>query len=75
MSNSLDPDQARHFVGPDLGPNCLKKVTADGPSRHVYYHVGKGNTFRYSSIVWIFTFTLFTEKKKITRTTVMFRNF
>ena len=26
MSNSLDPDQARHFVGPDLGPNCLKKV-------------------------------------------------
>ena len=25
MSNSLDPDQARHFVGPDLGPNCLQK--------------------------------------------------
>ena len=24
MSNSLDPDQARHFVGPDLGPNCLQ---------------------------------------------------
>ena len=23
VSNSLDPDQARHFVGPDLGPNCL----------------------------------------------------
>ena len=23
MSNSLDPDQARHFVGPDLGSNCL----------------------------------------------------
>ena len=22
VSNSLDPDQARHFVGPDLGPNC-----------------------------------------------------
>ena len=22
MSNSLDPDQARRFVGPDLGPNC-----------------------------------------------------
>ena len=25
MSNSLDPDQARHFVWPDLGPNCLQK--------------------------------------------------
>ena len=23
VSNSLDPDQARHFVGPDLGPNCF----------------------------------------------------
>ena len=23
MSNSLDPDQARRFVRPDLGPNCL----------------------------------------------------
>ena len=22
-SNSLDPDQDRHFVGLDLGPNCL----------------------------------------------------
>ena len=29
MSNSLDPDQARHFVGPDLGPNCLQKLPAD----------------------------------------------
>ena len=25
VSNSLDPDQARHFVGPDLGPNCLQR--------------------------------------------------
>ena len=24
MSNSLDPDQTRHFVGSDLGPNCLQ---------------------------------------------------
>ena len=30
MSNSLDPDQARHFVGPDLGPNCLQRLSADG---------------------------------------------
>ena len=25
MSNSLHPDQARQFVGPDLDPNCLQK--------------------------------------------------
>ena len=24
MSNSLDPDQAQHFVRPDLGPNDLQ---------------------------------------------------
>ena len=29
VSNSLDPDQAQHFVGPDLGPNCLQKLSAD----------------------------------------------
>ena len=26
MSNSLEPGQARHFVGPGLGPNCLQNV-------------------------------------------------
>ena len=36
MSNSLDPDQARRFVGPDLGPNCLQRlhVSADDKSCH-----------------------------------------
>ena len=29
VSNSLDQDQARHFVGPDLGPNCLQGLSAD----------------------------------------------
>ena len=29
MSNSLDPDQAQQFVGPDLGPNCLRRLSAD----------------------------------------------
>ena len=33
VANSLDPDQARHFVGPDLGPNCLQKISADNSSR------------------------------------------
>ena len=27
VSSGLDPDQAQHNVGPDLGPNCLPKVT------------------------------------------------
>ena len=29
-SNSLDQDQAGHFVGPDLGPNCLRMKSAAG---------------------------------------------
>ena len=29
VSNSLDPYQARQFVRPDLGPNCLQKLSAD----------------------------------------------
>ena len=32
MSNGLDPDQDRHFVGPDLGPNCLLWLSADNKS-------------------------------------------
>ena len=34
VSNSLNPDQARHFVGPDLGPNCLQKLSVDDIKRH-----------------------------------------
>ena len=27
VSNSVDPDQAGHFVGPDLGPICLQRLS------------------------------------------------
>ena len=26
VSNSLDPDQDRHSVGPNLGPNCFQSL-------------------------------------------------
>ena len=40
MSNSLDLGQARHFVGPDLGQNCLQKLSADDTSGYrVNYEV------------------------------------
>ena len=29
MSNSLTPIRSRQNVGPDLGPNCLKELSAD----------------------------------------------
>ena len=37
VSNSLDPDQARHFVGPDLGPNCLQRLSAAATSWDVFF--------------------------------------
>ena len=36
MSHNLDPDhyhQAQHFGGPDLGPTCLQRLSADDTSR------------------------------------------
>ena len=33
VSNSLNPDQARHFVRPDLVPNCLQRLSAEDNSR------------------------------------------
>ena len=35
MSNGLDPDQDLHSVGPDLGPNCLQRLTADDKKKEV----------------------------------------
>ena len=32
--NSLNPDQARHFVGPDLAPKCLQRLSADDKIYH-----------------------------------------
>ena len=34
VSYSLDPDQARCFVRPDLGPNCLERLSANHKSCH-----------------------------------------
>ena len=39
VSNSVDPDQARHFVGPDMGPNCLQKLLAYDTSRPRVNHI------------------------------------
>ena len=32
VSNRLDPDQTRHFVGLYLGPKCLQRLSADDTS-------------------------------------------
>ena len=33
MSNGLSLDKDRHFVGPDLGTNCLQRLSEDNKSQ------------------------------------------
>ena len=35
MSNNLDPNHAGHFVRPDLGPNCLQRLSAEDGSKQL----------------------------------------
>ena len=34
MSNILDPDQTRRFVGSDLDPNCLQRLSGEQKNQH-----------------------------------------
>ena len=38
VSNSLDPDQNRHPVGPDLDPNCLQRLSTDNTRKELIKH-------------------------------------
>ena len=40
VSNSLDQDLTRHFVGSDLGPNCLPRLSADDTSQQRFKKPG-----------------------------------
>ena len=37
VSNSLDPDYARCLIEPNLGPNCLQRLSADDTSKYRVY--------------------------------------
>ena len=41
VANSLDPDLARHFVGPDLGPNCLHSASSDTTGHRCVFRKGE----------------------------------
>ena len=49
MTNGLDPDQDRHSVGPDLGTNCLHRLSAGGKSPYQQSNELKKNVkhFKY----------------------------
>ena len=43
VSNSFDPVQTRHFFEPDLGPNCLQRLSVDDTGRQVGVVFGNVN--------------------------------
>ena len=49
MSNSLGLDQDQHFVQPDLGPNCLQKLSEDDTRRHRVKSQTKKNLLQQKS--------------------------
>ena len=49
MSNSLDSDQARRSVEPDLGPNCLPRLSADDTGRQ---RVKEGILALFSMVIY-----------------------
>ena len=44
VSSRLDPDQAQQYVGPDLGQNCLQRLSADN---HIATGMGKSSAIFY----------------------------
>ena len=56
MSNSLNPDQTRHYVGPNLCPKCLSRVSADDTSTQRVNHLFSGYNIRcFSMDIWYHT--------------------
>ena len=50
MSNGLDSDQDRHYVGPDLVQNCLQRLSETTKVAAIYKERVKSNmknTMRY----------------------------
>ena len=55
VSNSFDPDQAQHFVRPDLGPNCLQMLSADDTCKQrIKVGVVYGKVNKQMIPVWVY---------------------
>ena len=46
--NSLVPDQVRRFVGHDLDPKCLKRISAERPRYFLFDHIAHRRAGRSS---------------------------
>ena len=70
VSNSLDPDQARRFVGPDLGPNCHQQMTKVATSRErvnvnsqrSLWHLKDSHKFNFYCLVKPLVYTFISQQ-------------
>ena len=68
LSNSLDPDKARHYVGSELGQNCLEKKKIN-PLKNSYTYL----TLQIQGVlVHEYTYIFFGNVDK--KTTIMSHN-
>ena len=76
MLNTFEPDQGRPFVGPDLGHNCLQRLSAENtsekrlkihpPDKSVYL-----NCFSYFSTKTYVVIVVGTQKDRINETLLL----
>ena len=52
VSNSLDRDKTRQFVGLDLGQNCMERSSADDSSRQFKELISSQSIYLYLSSNW-----------------------
>ena len=65
VSNGLDPGQDRLNVGPDLGPNCLQRLSAPLPQKELI--LKRSTWYHPRSIDDFFSIILIVNRFKITR--------
>ena len=57
MANSLEPDQGRHFVGPDLGLNCLQRLKSPLARKKLNKTAAELNSTNFGALkIWFIIF-------------------
>ena len=64
MSNRLDPDQDRQNVDPDLGPNCLQRLSVDDKS-HLLQELNKNKKTAMLACLTLILLLFFVQKMSV----------
>ena len=70
MSNSLDPDQDWHFVGPDLGSNCLQRFISRRKQLPLYSVAG---VLIFGTSLYLLSYFVYARREGTCETAWMYR--